>query len=58
MQEFLQGSWSPQIALVALIAISIAIRLIFGVRGADSGDAGGFFSFGDGDGDGGGCGGD
>jgi hypothetical protein len=57
MQAFLQGSWSPQIALVALIAISIAITLVFGVRGTDSGDAGGF-SFGDGDGDGGGCGGD
>jgi hypothetical protein len=65
MQEFLPGSWGPQIAAfarqnplqlvaVGLTAVSIALTLIFGVRGFGSGDPGGS-SFGDGDGDGG-CG--
>ena len=66
MQEFLLGSWGPQIAAltkqnplqvlgVALTAVSILLTLILGVRGFGSGDSGGC-SFGDGDGDG--CGGD
>jgi hypothetical protein len=63
MQEFLLGSWGPQIAAftkqnplqvlsVVLTAVSIVLTLIFGVRGFRSEDAGGC-SF---DGDGGGCG--
>ena len=63
MRELLLGSWGPQIAAYSeqyplqvittvLVAITIAITLMFGKRGSGSGDAGGC-SFGDG---GGGCG--
>jgi hypothetical protein len=63
MQEFLLGSWGPQIAAftkqnplqvlsVVLTAVSIVLTLIFGVKGFGSEDAGGC-SFDDGDG--GGC---
>jgi hypothetical protein len=68
MQELLFGSWGPQLLSfgrqnpvqlisAALAVTSVAIALMFGVRGSGSGDAGGC-SFGDGDGDGGGCSGD
>jgi hypothetical protein len=66
MRELLFGSWGPQIAAftrqnplqvisLAMLAVTVAITLAFGVRGF-GGDGGS--SFADSDGDGGGCGGD
>jgi hypothetical protein len=60
MQDLLLGSWGPHIAAfikqnplqalaASLTVVSIALTLIFGVRGFGSVDAGGY-SFDDGDG--------
>jgi len=66
VQEFLFGSWSPQIiaysqqypwrVFAAVLVAILLLDLMFRKRSSsDGGDFGGW-GFGDGDGDGGGCG--